>query len=254
MLFNHKSAGYVAYDFSSFNAVTSAATMAAVPAAGNHAGTPVLQPTVTYLAANSGTGVDPRGEIIRSIYTYESSAYGEADKFKGTAVVIGGKYNGSSTTTYYRINLKTTDDGSTNISSHILRNHRYDVEIQSVDGVGEDTPFEAYMGSTTLVARILPWNEAGIKDVEFEQYTITVNSDSFNFPAAGGTQILTVTTNYPTGWTIVSYSLPVGITAARDGVTDNVIITAGANTGNQRSGVFGIKAGNMTKTITVTQL
>jgi hypothetical protein len=163
MLFNYKTAGYVAYEFSYFD--TDRVFEAAVPAVGNHTGDPILQPTVTYQAVNSGEGIDPRGEIIHTIYTYESPAYDETDQLKGMAVVIGGKYNNSPTTTYYRVNLKTSDDASNNISSHILRNHRYDVEIQNVSGPGESIPIEAYVGYTNLVVKVLSWHDAELPDV-----------------------------------------------------------------------------------------
>ena len=255
MLFNYKTAGYVAYDFSSYTPIPQpAATQAAVPLTGNHSGDPILSPTVFYAAS---TASDPRGEIIQSIYTYESPAFTIADRLKGTAIVVGGLYNGSLDTTYYRINLKTTDDTDpTHASSHILRNHLYDVVIQSVGGPGAETPIDAYKGITNLVVEILLWNSAGI-NVDFPQYHLTVSKDHLYFPGAGGSQTFTVTTDYPDGWEIVD--LPSWITVSPSSESTSTTGTTLTVTLGQISsittlnGSFGIKAGNLTKTILVTQ-
>ncbi len=159
MLYNRKTSGYVAWDFSDFRYDASAvggkdcAHVAAVPATdGNPTGTPILAHATEYLAADTGPGVDPRGEIIRSIYCYESPAYTEADRLKGTALIVGAEYDG--VPGYYRINLKTTTDASSNASSHILRNNHYKVEIQSASGPGSGTPEQAYQGEVTLTVYV----------------------------------------------------------------------------------------------------
>ncbi len=154
-LFNQKTAGYVAYDFSDF--LIDRAYAAAVPAANTTTGTPILAGTVAYAADYT---TDAKGEIVRSIYTYESPAYGESGKLTGTAIVIGAQYNG--TLGYYRVNLKTADDmDNTHLSSHILRNHNYKVEIQSVAGPGTETPEEAYEGKVTVTVNVVigDWEE-----------------------------------------------------------------------------------------------
>jgi hypothetical protein len=274
MLFNYKKAGYLAYDFSSFVDNTDGlgfrATAAAVPEMGNHTGDPILQPTVVYKA---GYSADPRGEFLRSIYTYESPAYGEADKLRGFAVVIGGRYGGSPVTTYYRINIKTADDYSGDISSHVLRNHRYDVEIQSVGGAGEDTPTDAYMGTSKLVANIVPWNDAGMPDVGLSQYNLSVSDNRFDILAAGATNTLAITTDYPTGWTATVWAdragtipvpndaetntpwLSINPASAQYGLNPtDVSLTAPVNTGSGlRTAYIHVKAGNMTCVVTVKQ-
>ena len=258
MLFNYKTAGYVAYDFSAFDPDIPAATVATVPAAGDHSGDPIKAPTVTYLAS---TASDPLGEVIRSIYTFESPRFTEANRLKGTAVVVGGKYNGSLTTTYYRINLLTTDDDDPSyayISSHILRNHSYDVEIQSVGGPGENTPIDAYLGSVKLVAKILEWNNA-LHNVEIPNpYTLMVDKDHLYFPGTGGSQTFVVITDYPDGWDIVD--LPSWITVSPSSGSANhpsgAILTVDVDPLSSlpmRSDTFGVRAGNLTKTIRVSQ-
>ena len=252
MLFNHKKAGYVAYEFSSFNSVIESATVAAVPAAGDHSGDPIVEPTVVY-------GASLAGEIIRSIYTYESPAYNSANRLKGTALVVGGKYNGSATVTYYRVNLLTTDDLSpTHISSHILRNHRYDVEIQNVDGPGEGTPMEAYMGSSKIIVKVLEWNNALLNFEIPNQYNLMVSTDRLDLPNVGGSQTLKLITDYPDGWEIGTKPSWIIVTPSLGATNDPagimLTVTAAPNTTiASREDFFVITAGNMSKKVHVTQ-
>ena len=157
-LYNYKKAGYIGYDFSSFNTGTNTATVAAVPTSGDHTGTPILEPTVWHDAVSN--------VIHNSIFTYESPAITtESEMTEKTALVVGGYYNGdTSKKVYYRIDLKTTDDVSTNISSPILRNHSYNVEIQSVSGPGTDNGLDAYKGKVWVGVHIeaAPWTEVDI--------------------------------------------------------------------------------------------
>lgn len=279
-LYNRKTAGFVSYEFSNFLDMSPAAgsrvQQAAVPltnsnytGAGNegvagNSGKPYLKPTVTYLS--TGTDTYGHNEFIRSIYTYESPSYTDDDRLKGTALVVGGKYNGSSATTYYRINLKTNDDFSANASSHILRNHLYDVEIQRVNGSGAKTPDEAYEGVSQITVKILCWSEQNINSPIYGIYNLIVDKSVVSMPRSGGSEKLYVFTDfansadYPDGWTLDLTGMPSWITSVTPvsgaaGVTTEVIVTVAANTsGVSRTGTFHIKAGNITKTITVTQL
>lgn len=161
-LFNYRTAGYVSYGESGFNGNASsepAVSTPAVPADGDHTGTPILPPTVFYASDKSE---DARGTILNSIYTFEShKILTAADKTKGTALVVGGYYDGETEKmSYYRIDIKTTDDATATISSGILRNHSYNVEIQSVDGDGYDTALEAYLGATQVINVIITgWDD-----------------------------------------------------------------------------------------------
>ena len=183
MLYNHKTAGFVSYEFSDFkldiggtlvtpdgtNEATekgSRVTKAAVPPDSynsNYDGDPIVPGTVTYLADN--------GEFISTIYAFESPAYTEEDRLTGTAIIIGGKYNGSDDITYYRINLKLDDDTSDNASSHILRNHLYNVVIKSVSSPGYETEEDAYMGGSEIeiYVGLQDWDnceDIGIKEID----------------------------------------------------------------------------------------
>jgi len=150
-LYNYKKAGYVAYDFSTFNGVDKV-TAAAVPSVGNHSGTPILEPTIWHNAVAN--------VIDNSIFTYESPAFTEADRLTGTAVVIGGFYGGNtSKLVYYRINLNLGASGDYPDGMDILRNHSYNIEVQSVAEPGAETGIDAYIGKAKVNVHIsvLPW-------------------------------------------------------------------------------------------------
>lgn len=166
-LFNYKTAGYVAYDFSGFNGTV--ASLPAIPAAGDHTGDPILEPTVFYAA---DYGNDPKGVISNSIYTFETDGIpDENSKLTKTALVIGGYY-GSNTTdiVYYRIDFKTTDDLSAAVSGGLLRNHEYNVTVQSVAASGYESALKAYLGDKPVefTVEVTPWNENWEIPIEWE--------------------------------------------------------------------------------------
>lgn len=193
-LFNYKKAGYVSYEQSGFNAAAlphPVATIPAVPASGDHSGDPILEPTVFFSADYTN---DARGEILRSIYTYESPAIvTDANKTTGTALVIGGYYGGdNSKLVYYRVDIKTTDDTSDNISSGLLRNHHYKVQIQSVSNKGYPTAIEAYKGAKAIdfAVKVIPWGEVAVPlpyavKRPANCYLISPDDGSFNIPIFG---------------------------------------------------------------------
>lgn len=157
-LFNYSDCGYVAYDFSDF--VVDRVTKAGIPDR-NHSGVPVVEPTVFYEAVY---GLDERGMIVNSIYTFEAEKItGNEDRIKKAALVIGGYYStNTNDLVYYRVDIKTTDDMTSNISTGIWRNHEYTVIVQSVAGPGYDTALDAYLGAKKIdfAVEVTPWGQS----------------------------------------------------------------------------------------------
>jgi hypothetical protein len=259
--FNHQTAGYVSYEKSNFNEPTQAVTTAAVPPATFNGGTPILQGVIRYSADYID---DPRGKIERTLYTYEAPAYTEADRLKGFAVVIGGFYNGDDTQlTYYRVNLKANNDFTTNLSSPILRNHLYDVQIKSVSGPGYPTEMEAYLGESKLVAEVVRWNQVDRNIIIPGEYYLNVDRDRFFFIAQNnassyaGSGVIKVQTNYPS-WTAEAYNSELpgapswikNVTCTADKVTFDVDQNYSSF---PRVNAIKVIAGNLTKTIYVAQ-
>lgn len=268
-LFNYKTAGYVAYHKSGFSG--DKVSTAAVPASGDHSGDPIKEPTVYYASDKTNNA---RGEIKYSIYTFESPKITtDADRIKGTALVIGGYYAGETLNkSYYRIDLKTTDDLSTAISSGILRNHSYHVEVQAVKGTGSNSAKDAYLGGVELTAKITKWNDANQKTILDGQYRLTSSVQKHHFTTYEYTVPVDLETDYNRadqgflpGIVIdeseITYSAGSGwITVTDDGATGDgdtfrrVNITAEGNgTGSIRSARVPVKARNMTYYITITQ-
>ena len=70
-----------------------------------------------------------------------------------TCIVVGGKYNGASTPTYYRADFSTSKDNTGNVLLDVLRNHHYTFEITKVSSSGADSSEDAFKG---------------VKNIEFE--------------------------------------------------------------------------------------
>jgi hypothetical protein len=112
---------------------------------------------------------------------------------------------------------------------------------------------------------VLPWGDAD-GDYTFDgQHSLTVDKADFVFTADGTGQNINILTNYPTGWKIESIgyksadtgwiTTPATSTTGLANTTTTTSITLKPNTtSNVREGLFIIKAGNLQKTIRVTQL
>lgn len=273
-VYNRTVYGYVAFDLSGWNSVGKVATTAAVPPENDFTGRPdILPPTVIY---NADFTPDVKGAIRRSIYLFESKGVTETDRLKGTAIVVGGNYNDSEKITYYRIDIKTEATPTGYVSQDILRNHWYQIEIQSVSGPGYEDPDEAYKGINYISAKIVPWNLAFQKVVATDQYWLNVSRDELVIPyvvegAMNTMEDIEMVTNYD----ISSQGFKPGIYVDKneidygngesdwlsvenvkggDGFTSRKIrfkVNSPNNSGVLRSAKVKVKAGNLTKVINV---
>lgn len=102
------------------------------------------------------------GWITRAIYIPEADVRmgdtatpGDANHKSRMAVVVGGDYGGSGTTTYYRLDFARSGD-----LFNVLRNHLYQFNISKVAGAGHPTVEEAYNSmAINMQAEVLDWNE-----------------------------------------------------------------------------------------------
>ena len=113
--------------------------------------------------------------LTNSIYTFESK--GINDRTKATAIVVGGKYDSSLETTFYRIDIPpATPPASGFLSGDILRNHIYNIEIQGVTGPGFETEEDAYDKlNVNLKTKVTKWVDGGQK--ESDNYYVIVDKD-----------------------------------------------------------------------------
>lgn len=227
-VFNRKQAGRIAYDPSplKWNATDNKVITATMP---SPVSTKKL-PDYKYEATAS--------EIVQSIYTFE--AEGTVLSKDATAIVIGGKFNGSSDITYYRVDIPPTK--SNYMSGDILRNHLYKIIVQDVKQTGAPTPEEAFDGIYTLEAVVEEWEEAYNGIVLDPQYYLYVNHNSLSLQAAqdpDGCQII-ASTDHPLGITVGSATGIGSIGGGADGDMYRVLTIKSSTAGS-----FIIKAGNM---------
>ena len=108
--------------------------------------------------------------ITNSTYCSEKIYLPEADLLWGNifdenhtnrlAIIVGGKYNGSETETFYRVDF-TNDEGSRE-KMNILRNHVYQFTIKKVEAAGYGTAELAYNSKPKNLgfeATVEPWTE-----------------------------------------------------------------------------------------------
>jgi hypothetical protein len=197
--------------------------------------------------------------MLNAIYTFER----EATAMYPVTLVVGGKYDGSGTETYYKIVLAT---GATFTPVDLLRNHSYNVTITGVDKEGWTTPELAYDNQPeNMEATILPWDDNDYGEITFDKFhSLAVNKSLFEFHAGGGTDILEILTDYdgtPDGWRIHEEDesnlpewLELSSTSGASNVQGEVSITVYENaTEESRLYTFRVVAGNLEKVITVTQ-
>lgn len=98
----------------------------------------------------------------------EDADPGDENRLKRAAVLIGGRYGSSQTTTWYRVDFArrvkpASAEGSEDAEPvselmDVLRNHSYNIVITSVLGPGEDTPEKAYETiQANIRADIIDW-------------------------------------------------------------------------------------------------
>lgn len=218
---------------------------------------------------NSADGLTA-GKVERVIYTFEAENGGKTTHSTNPCLVIGGSYKGDVKTTYYRVDFITkggTELAPTYDYLDLLRNHRYEITINKVTGAGYDTPKEAFDArSFNMEADVMEWEEADMVESGFDgQYTLAISQNVYEFEAGGGSQPLTIRTDYPGGWKATVYDNENGTgTSARSWLTVtppskdmdgtfNVNIAAGANDDAARTAYIHITAGRITLKVTVTQ-
>lgn len=208
---------------------------------------------LTYTLATAGDS------YVREIYIPERGKGTTNDD--APCVVIGGYYNGSTTVTYYRADFVNTTAEGTPTYLDILRNHRYRFNITKVSGVGFDTKEQALHSRPVNVQyTVSVWNQANMSEVVTDgQYMLGVDNDELLFYRDGGTQTVTVRTDWTDGWSakVTEGADWLQLTPATGAVNQEVEMSvkpAVNETGEQRTGKILVTAGRMNWEITITQL
>lgn len=199
-----------------------------------------------------------------TIYLYEAKAVDKSESSKATCMVLGGTYGSDGKPTYYRIDFFEKNADGTYIDNYrdILRNHRYSLNILSVSGRGFDTPDDAFNAKPiNMVIDITDWDDYSTDITYNGQYYLKVSKNPVILsgdPAAGNKII--VKTDFPDGWTATipdadqswfTLHTPSGVANADVDLIFDVTSNLGAATSRQT--VIRLKAGNLTKDVTVIQ-
>lgn len=113
--------------------------------------------------------------LQNSIYLFETAqpAEGAEDNhLSRPCLVIGGKYDGAESPTYYRVDLWYKNDaGQTEeiIYRDVLRNSSYNVTVTAVTGPGYGTEDEAFRAKRAdIQADVQVWDETDLGDIAFD--------------------------------------------------------------------------------------
>lgn len=127
-----------------------------------------------------------------------------------TCVVVGGNYNDGKTIKeyFYRADL-AKKEGEIVKHFNVYRNHRYDLNIINVGGVGFTTPEEAFKaGPVNIEVSVQPWNDGNITEVLSDGlYSMGISKSEFQFPKdPQNNVILYIYTDYINGLESVKFS------------------------------------------------
>lgn len=155
------------------------------------------------------------------IYTFEANAasdangYDHTDRKDAICLIIEGKYNGASNSSFYRVDF-TYPETNAGIEKGdympLLRNYRYEIEINGVTGAGlpslEDA-LASYMVHSNLDINPIIYDEGLIKDIVFNgRYMLGVDIGEFlsysgkNLNGTEEASKLVISTDESEGWKI----------------------------------------------------
>lgn len=187
--------------------------------------------------------------IENKIYVPESDNTGE----EPMCLVVGGYYKGSAAETYYRVDFKEKNTGSTYYNA--IRNHIYNFDITGVTRPGTDEPDEALDHVVVgMEVTITAWTTEFMRGIG-GQYTLKVDAGGVLMAANNQSENrINVTTTHNNGWDIETGSQAGSwYTVAKTADGNGVLITPHENKGGQRRGSFVITSGNLRKVIMVRQ-
>ena len=269
-LYNYNNQGLVVPPVSNWNTIPS------IPSSAQKISAPLLYDG-SAITKESGRGV----ASINELYAFEALAGNGNALLENTCIVIGGKYNGATNDSYYRIdfaNTAGTGASATTTYLSLLRNYNYKINIDDIKGAGFATPEEAFRSlPVNIVANIVNWNDAQMGDINFDgQYILGVSKGAFIFSrearnANSEDNTLIITTDYPTGWKVekivdsegndVSSAtnpatgwLRLSPSSVGSGATTNAKILMTENSsGVKRNGLIHLSAGRITYIVKVEQ-
>ncbi|EFK59254.1 BACON domain-containing carbohydrate-binding protein [Sphingobacterium spiritivorum] len=228
------------------------------PAAGNYntdykVTAPSIPTGTNKLAAQEYTA--GTNTLAGEIFLFESAAAASTGDLNATGLVIAGKYAGSTTDTYYRVEL--TDEQFRLMP--VLRNHRYAIDIIKVHGPGSNTVTDAWSSKPTgMTATMTAWNEIAV--AEGKPSLEYLKSDTKKVELYGFEEnnlYITTWTNVPNVELIIppdyDWIENTEIHEMDDEITYGLVVEENPSTTQARTGKITIKAGRLSATIDVIQ-
>ncbi|MGJ1365181.1 FimB/Mfa2 family fimbrial subunit [Sphingobacterium spiritivorum] len=238
-VYNMSNKGRVAPFAANYNATTRTATMPSIPS-----GTVKLTSAQVY---DSGSTA-----LTGEIFLFESAAPLNIGDINGVGLVIQGKYAGSTTETFYRVEFT---DSLGNVVP-VLRNHRYTIDITKVHGAGLPSIVQAWnskpVGMTTTVTK---WNEINVSESNIQQHYLKFDTKKVELSGFRGELEFTIWTNAPT---VTLSGLPLWLVQldrhqVGDKITFRIFVDENTSATAKRTADINIKVGRLTGKIPVTQ-
>ncbi|MDR1882409.1 MAG: FimB/Mfa2 family fimbrial subunit [Prevotella sp.] len=259
-LYNSLDKGSVAPYSSNYSGTTATAPSIPTPAPGVN-----NSPVPSYLSSNgTADGFTSNKSCMSAIYMAEHAAGTDA-LTNNPYLVIGGKYNGSGTVTYYRLDFVSGNYPNQEFLP-VLRNHRYRFNITGVAGPGyTSAALAAAARPVNLTYDLSATDESLASYVYNGQYALGVSQDSYTLDNAAQSATLQVSTTCESGYTAVSSdpdwlrfgstfgSGTATVTNTAANTLSTLTFSVAANSGAQRPATITITSGRLTKVVNVTQ-
>ena len=259
------------------------ASGAAAPVSSNYSsGLPTIPAGVTQNAVQTYGGASLVDGIIREIYAAEYDNRSQADRTDLMCLLVGGCYTppgsmmpNESVVTWYRVDLQKLNVSTSKLEPmDVLRNHRYIINIHTINGPGETSEADALTstGMPPIGVDVIPWNESNLSGSVTGDYELSLSQTIFSFKAgdirtgADADNQVVITTNYSGGWTvekIVDISgapitgaaawLKTNISQGAMGTPATMSLLLTENMGAARAGYIYVTAGRWTYKIVVKQ-
>ncbi|WP_293913666.1 MULTISPECIES: FimB/Mfa2 family fimbrial subunit [unclassified Sphingobacterium] len=243
-VYNSNANGRIAPEASKYNVGEKKVTAPSIPSP--------LQTNSTPLVYNISNPLKSEQEI----YLFEKAAAASAGVSGALSLIIGGRYGGSSTETYYKVEFLSPAAVPSPVP--LLRNFKYVFNITDIAAEGHATRESALAAKpSNMQVSLLTINENDLPVIYFdEHYYLAMQTDLVNYPTdQGGGDAYKIKTDFPGGWTWISDRPWLSVHPYNDG-SDRANITVLINPSNPqspRSGTVTIIAGKIRGKIKVYQ-
>lgn len=215
--------------------------------------------------------VNGAGSYYGEIFTFESAKTNDDPeylRYTSTCLVLEGTYQGN--TYFYRVDF-TFDDGN---YMSLLRNHRYEVNVDGIYGIGYTSVTDAlksYTVMSNLKTRTISYNLGDIKNIVYNgQYMLGVNYNEFILPNSAQNERtnqnnFVIYADYIGGWVVEKITdqndnpnpswITLSTTFGNGSTKYMTWFNLSENTGNsKRVAYIYLKSGRLSQKVRVTQL